>query len=95
MGINRKCPKCGGCKVQLSNEASKHGCLWTIMFGFVYLMWVMVKWMIGLMLLFCLDWWMAIMKASQKKGYVWQSKKWFSGKKQIYFCHDCGYNFRA
>lgn len=95
MAINRKCPKCGSDKVQLSNERSKHGCFWLIFFGWFYLIWVMIKWIIGLMILFLFDWWMAIIQKVRKKGYVWQSKKWFSGRKQIYYCHDCGYNFRA
>ena len=95
MGLNRKCPKCGGERVQLSDTAKKHGCLWLLLLGWIYVLWVMFKWMIGFMLLICLDWWMAIIKAAQKKGYVWQSKKWFSGTKKYYYCHDCGYNFRA
>ena len=95
MGMNRKCPKCGGEQVQLSDVSKKHGCLWFILLGWIYVFWVMFKWTIGFMLLICLDWWMAIIKAAQNKGYVWQSKKWFSGKTQYYYCHDCGYNFKA
>ena len=95
MAINRKCPKCGGTKVQLSSESSKHGCLYMILFGLWYFILVMFKWMIGAMLLVCYDWWMAIVRATSGKGYVWQSKLWFSNRKQIYFCHDCGHNFRA
>jgi len=93
--MNKKCPKCGGVKVQLSNERSKNGCLWFILFGWVYLMWVFIKWMIGLFILVLFDWWIAIIKMSMGKGYIWQSKKWFSGVKKIYFCHDCGNNFRG
>ena len=37
MAINRKCPKCGSTKVQLSNERSKHGCLFVILFGIWYI----------------------------------------------------------
>ena len=95
MGVNRTCPKCGSTKVQLSNERSKNGCLWFVLFGIWYIMWIMMKWVVGLMIFMCYDWWMAIVKAATQKGHVWQCKKWFSGKKQIYFCHDCGYNFRA
>ena len=95
MGINRKCPKCGSNKVQLSNERSKHGCLWFLLLGWIYVFWVICKWMIGFMIFMCWDWWVAIIKAVMNKGHVWQSKKWFSGKKQVYYCHDCGYNFRG
>ena len=93
--INRKCPRCGSERVQLSSERSKHGCLWTILFGIYYVAWVFFKWMIGLILFLCWDWWMAIVKACLGKGHVWQCRKWFGGTKRIYYCHDCGYNFRA
>ena len=95
MAINVKCPKCGGTKVQLSSESNKHGCIMTILFGVYYLIWAMFKWIIGLCILMFVDWWMAIVKKSQGKGYVWQSKRWFSNRRKVYFCHDCGYNFRA
>lgn len=95
MAINVKCPKCGSEKVQLSNESSKHGCLWTILFGIYYIFWVMIKWTIGIILFFCLDWWMAIIKSVSGKGYVWQSKRLFSNNRRTFFCHSCGYNFRA
>lgn len=95
MALNVKCPKCGDTRVQLSNETSKHGCLWTILFGVYYICWVLVKWMIGLCIFICFDWWMAIVQKSSGKGYVWQSKKWFSNKKKIYYCHNCGHNFRV
>ena len=95
MAINRKCPKCGSTKVQLSNEESKHGCLWTVLFGCIYIPWIMIKWCIGGMIFICYDWWMAIVKKAQGKGHIWQCKKWFSGRRKIYYCHDCGYNFRA
>lgn len=90
-----KCPKCGDTKVQLTAERSKHGCLWFILFGAFWLMWVGIKWTIGLMIFMCWDWWMAIVKASQKKGYIWKSKQWFSGVKRKYYCHNCGYNFKG
>ena len=95
MAINMKCPKCGSTKVQLSNESSKHGCLWTVLFGIYYFMWLMCKWMIGVMVFVCYDWWMAIVHKAAGKGHVWQSKRWFSNRRRIYFCHDCGHNFRA
>ncbi|MDD3094382.1 MAG: hypothetical protein PHY13_07165 [Clostridia bacterium] len=95
MAINRKCPKCGGMRVQMTNERSKHGCLFTILFGVYYLFLVLFKWIIGLCVFICYDWWMAIIKATSNKGHVWQSRKWFSGNKRAFYCHDCGYNFKA
>ena len=95
MAINRICPKCGGNHVQMSDENSKHGCLWTLLFGVYYLIVLICKWVIGFCILILYDSWMSIVKKCQKKGYVWQSKKWFSGKKRVFYCHDCGYNFKA
>lgn len=95
MAVNKKCPKCGSDHVQLSNERSKHGCLWTLLLGWIFIFWVMIKWIIGCMILCCYDWWMAIIKKCSGKGHVWQCRKWFSGNKRIYYCHDCGYNFKA
>lgn len=95
MAGNRKCPKCGSTHVQLSFEKKRHGCLWTVLFGVYYILWVTVRWWIGCMLFLFWDWWMAIVKACLGKGHVWQCRKWFSGRKQFYYCHACGYNFKA
>lgn len=62
MGINRKCPKCGSEKVQLSDNTKNHGCLWLCLFGTIYIFWLMIKWTIGFMILIFFDWWMAIIK---------------------------------
>ena len=95
MSMNPQCPKCGSHRVQLTNERSKHGCLWFILFGWVYLIWLPIKWCFGLIIFFCIDWWMAIIKSCMGKGYVWKSKGCFSGKKRTYYCHDCSYNFKG
>ena len=95
MAINVTCPKCGSTKVQLSNESSKQGCLYAVLFGIYYFIWIMIRWMIGFMVFICYDWWMAIVHKSSGKGHVWQAKRWFSNRRRIYYCHNCGYNFRA
>ncbi len=95
MSLNRKCPRCGSDFVQLTNERSRHGCFFTLLFGVYYIIVVLFRWIIGLMLLICLDWWMAIIKTAAGKGYVWQCRKWFGSTKRVYYCHTCGYNFRA
>lgn len=94
MALNIKCPRCGGVRVQLSSERSKHGFLWFLIFGVLYLVWIPIKWTIGLTILL-FDWWMAIIKGIMNKGYVWKSKGFFTTTKKLYYCHDCGYNFRA
>ena len=95
MANNQRCPKCGSRHVQLSSVESKQGCLWFILFGWIYLLWIPIKWMIGLTVFVCIDWWMALIKKKQNKGYVWKFKRWFPGRKKMYYCHDCHYNFRG
>ena len=94
-GLNKQCPNCGSHKVQLSSEKSKHGFLWFILFGLWYGMWWLFKAMLALMVLTCWDWWFAIIKKSQNKGYVWLSKRMVENHTKVYYCHDCGNNFRA
>ena len=95
MSINHKCPRCGSEYVQLTDEKSKHGCFWFLVFGALYVGWTMCKWVIGLLIFLLYDWWMAIIKACNNKGHVWQCRKWFAFTKRTYYCHDCGYNFKA
>lgn len=95
MALNQQCPKCGSTHVQLSNVESKQGCFWFLMFGWLFLIWRFLKCCVGLMILAFFDWWMYLIKKNQEKGYVWKSKRWFSGRKKIYFCHDCSTNFKG
>ena len=91
----KKCPKCGSNKTQLTSDKSKHGILWFILFGLYYVFWLMCKWMVGLCVLLCYDWWMAIIAKSRGKGYVFKSKGWFEFSTKKYYCHDCGDNFKG
>ena len=95
MGIDRICPRCGNPHVQLIDEKPKYGCLWTLLFGIYYVIWVIIKFVIGTILFFCYDWWMAIIKKCLGKGHVWQCRKWLGFTKRYYYCHNCGYNFKA
>ena len=97
MSMNVKCPKCGSEHVQLSNEEHRRRSLiWLILFGWeVALFRFICRITAGITLLVCVDWWMAIIKSCQKKGYIWKCKRFFVNRKRIYYCHDCGYNFRV
>ena len=95
MGVNIKCPKCGSTKVQLSNESNKHGCLNLLLFGWYFVIWLMIRYTIGFLVFVFYDSWMYIVHKSANKGHVWQSKRWFSNRRRIFYCHDCGLNFRA
>lgn len=95
MSINKKCPKCGSEKVQLTNENKKHGVLWFILFSIPYACWWLFKATCALCVLILWDWWMAIIKKKQGKGYTWISKRMISNKSQTFYCHECNHNFRA
>lgn len=90
-----KCPKCGSSKTQLTNVKSKHSLIWLILFGWIWVIWLMIKWMIGFTIFICYDWWMMIIKKNSGKGYVPASKGWFAFIKREYYCNDCGNNFRG
>lgn len=95
MALNAKCPKCGSERVQMSAESKNHGFLKLVFFGIFYILWLLIKCVIGLMILILYDWWMAIVHNSNGKGHVWLSRRWFVGKRRIYYCHDCGHNFKT
>lgn len=96
MSINRKCPQCGSNYVQLSNEKSKYGFFWFLIFGIFYILYIVfIKWLTGIVIFLFYDIWMFIVKKVNNKVYVWQCVKWFSINKRIFYCHNCGYNFKA
>ena len=97
MPRNRKCPNCGSENVLLNvaDEENANGCLWFFLFGIVYIFWVLAKWTVGLIILCTYDWWMALAKSREQKGYVWKSERWFSGKRKSYFCQDCSHYFKS
>ena len=95
MALNVKCPKCGGTRAILTGEKKRHGCFWLVLFGIYYVIWTVIRWIIGLLVLILFDWWISIIKAIAHKGYVWRCKYWFSPWRRTYYCPDCGHNFRA
>ena len=95
MSLNPKCPKCGSSKVTLTNENSKHGFLWLILLGWLWVMWWIFKASIALIVLICFDWWYAIIQKNQGKGYVWLSKRIIQNKSRVYHCNNCDHNFKG
>lgn len=94
MGLNHVCPNCGSEKVQLTDANHGNGCLMAILFTVPYFIWLFVKYMIAFFILFIWDWWFAIIMKVAKKRYNWISKSLLVRRKK-YYCHDCGYNFKA
>ena len=95
MSLNPKCPKCGSNKVILTNENSKHSFLWFILLGWLWVMWWFVKAMAALIVLVYFDWWYAMIKKNQNKGYVWLSKRIIQNKSKTFHCNKCNNNFRG
>lgn len=95
MGVNKKCPRCGSTKTQLSTERSKHGFLWLLLFGMFFICWWLIKACVALMVLIYWDWWFALIQKSRGKGYVWVSKRIIENRSKVYYCHNCSHNFRA
>lgn len=95
MGLNQRCPKCGSDHVQISDIQKKHGCFWYLIFGWWFIIWRIVKMFIGVFVFFCFDWWLAIIAKVRNKGYVWKSRRWFSGRTKTYYCHECHHNFKG
>lgn len=95
MGINPKCPKCGSTKTKITTERNKHSFLWFVLFGWLWLFWWLCKAMAALMVLIYFDWWYAIIKKNQGKGYVWISKRIIQNSSRTYYCEKCHHNFRG
>lgn len=95
MAMNQRCPRCGSMRVQLSDVDRPHGCLWFLLLGVFYLLFLFCKWCIGFLILVYFDWWMAIIRKARGVGYVWKCTRWFTGWKKTYYCHDCYYNFKG
>lgn len=90
--MNKKCPKCGSSKTKVTQQLKKHGFLWWVFIG----VWVWLFKVIFAMTVFMVyDWWMAIIKKIQGKGHIWRSKKMMSNTATIYYCDDCGNNFKV
>lgn len=95
MSLNPKCPKCGSSKVRLTTQSSKHGFLWFILFGWLWLMWWLCKAMAAFCVLVYFDWWYALIKKNQGKGYVWLSKRIMQNKTRTFYCEECNHNFKG
>ena len=103
-----KCNKCGSenmtAHVQTSTSYRKgHGCLWTILFGFFYWTWLIIKWIfkltIAMMWYLLVEWWRAIIIVIQKKPYSkpeWLTKmlrrrgKTYTEHQTVFVCNNCG-----
>ena len=84
------CPRCGGSSVsseqrQAVNVSVKmkrgSGCLWWLLLGWIYLIYVMFVWTFKIMYLICIGWWVAILQKRNKEKY---------NNAVIHICQNCG-----
>lgn len=88
------CPKCNSTNCTLETKGMHFGILFFILFSIFWLLYAICKWTIGLFILICFDWWIAIIMKRKNKTYYWHCKKWFI-KRNGYYCNDCNYHFKA
>lgn len=84
------CPKCGSENVaseqkQAANITVKmkrgNGCLWWLLLGWIYLIYVAIVWIIKAMYFICVGWWLAILK---------KHKQSVDAKTVVHICQNCG-----
>ena len=87
------CPKCGSDNVrseqkQITNIKVKmkrgSGCLWWILLGWIYLIYVMFVWLFKALYFCCIGWWVAILKKSKQNS---------EARTVVHICQNCGYKW--
>jgi len=85
-----KCPKCGSENIrteqkQLGNISVKmkrgNGCLWWLLLGWIYLLYVMFVWIFKMMYFLLIGWWVKIIQKTK------QSK---DARAVVHICQNCG-----
>ena len=89
MAKDVRCRQCDSTNVELYDE-NKRG-LSLVVFEVWCFARLLYRWVCGTILLVGYDWWMAI----ARRGHIWQSKRQFTGKGRVYYCHNCGNSFRT
>ena len=67
----------------------------TLLFGWYYIVWWLIK-LCAAILVFCIyDWWIAIVQGIFGKSHIWLSSRIIRNSSRYYYCHRCGYNFKG
>jgi hypothetical protein len=89
------CPKCGGTNVrseqkQVFNNDVKfkagNGCLWWVLLGWLYILYIALKWIAKLFYFIFIGWWVAIIQKNKKDK---------ESRTVVHICQDCGYKWES
>lgn len=89
------CPKCGSGNVlsqpkQAMNITVKmkrgNGCLWWLLFGWLYLSYIALVWMFKFMYWLCVGWWVDIIKKSNQARLA---------NTLVHVCQNCGHKYES
>jgi len=83
------CPKCGSDNVRVEQKAKNisvkmkrgNGCLWWLLLGWIYLIYVMCVWLFKAMYFCFIGWWVAIIKKHNEKA---------GANTVVCLCQNCG-----
>lgn len=90
-----RCSHCGSNNVrseqkQVTNISVKmkpgNGCLWWLLLGWIYLIYVMFAWMIKLFYFMFIGWWVAILKKHQQS---------VNARTVVHICQNCGFRWET
>ncbi len=91
-----KCPYCGSTDVVVvKDDRPHHGFFWWILWGYLYLIWVVIKWSIGILVFVFWDSWMFFVHLLLGRRHSWKCAYWFFGKKRVFVCGHCGRTFAS
>lgn len=89
-----KCPHCRGTNILISYEKEEEANFLAVFFGIFYILWLLIRCVIGVIVFCFYDAWRAIVEKKRGKGHLFVSKRFFRGSKKSYYCQDCKMHFK-
>ena len=89
------CPNCGSTNVrseqkQIINNNVKikrgNGCLWWLLLGWLYILYIAVKWFFKILYFIFIGWWVALIKKNKKSE---------ESRTVVHICQDCGHKWET
>ena len=86
------CPKCGSENVKSEQKQAVHitvkkphnGCLWWLLLGWLYIIYIVIVYLIKAVYWVCFGWWIGIIKKHKAK---------VESQKIVHICQNCGYHW--
>ena len=90
------CPNCRGTNILVSyeKEEEEKNYLFALFFGLFFLVWLAIRYTIGLVTLIFYDSWSSVIQKRKGKSHLFISRRWFRGSKKSYYCQDCKTHFK-